>query len=165
MRPRRDRARWLFVVAVLAAPGCLFRPIFHPPSSQGGDASRASDASSSDSAYANDASAFDVASDVGSPPVDDCQGLIDSATGMYYPDAHHADGALCEIPSSDASSSEAPAIDATDATIEDTAIDATVEDTSTDASVDDVTADAGDEPADDAGDEPADDAGPTDPDL
>jgi hypothetical protein len=121
MGTRIARTRWFLLVALAAAPGCLFRPIFHPPTDRGGDAAAGTDVVVRDAPAAADA-AFDsgapfdasAGSDVPPVPSDDCRDYYDPTTGMYYPDAHHEDGALCELPTDAGTADVTPTPDASD---------------------------------------------------
>lgn len=164
MRPRRSSARWL-LLALLTVPGCLFRPIFHPPSATDGDGGIGHDAGENrhqDGSFADASSGIDVPA----TPRDDCSGFYDQSSGTYAPDAHHVDGAVCSLPSvADAGTSDA-SVDASapDVIVTDASDDATdaagsdATDDTTDAGVSDATDDATDSGI-------VDDAPPADPDA
>ncbi len=134
---RRNPCTWI-LLALLGVPGCLFRPIFHPPTATNSDGGPRDAGSRTDTTTAADAPLV---------PSDDCAGFYDSTTGEYAPDAHHADGAVCRLPSTDAGHHDA----STDATPQpdveqpdvgsDTATDATADDASS-GDADDSDADA-----------------------
>lgn len=117
MRRRNSSARWL-LLALLAAPGCLFRPIFHPPTATSGDGGVAR--SDTGTGVTSDSGA-----DTGIPvPTDDCSPFFDSTTGQYAPDAHHVDGAACELPGADAGSDDGQDAVGDDAVTDDAVTDA-----------------------------------------
>jgi hypothetical protein len=162
MRSRRSSARWL-LLALLTVPGCLFRPIFHPPSATGGDGGIGQDAG--ENRHQDGSADASSSIDVPAAPSDDCNGFYDQSSGAYAPDAHHADGAICSLPvAPDAGTWDA----STDASAPDV-IDATADDAS-DTSVSDATDDTSEASVSDAADDAsdsgtADDAAPADPDA